>query len=265
MAFLPSLSDQELNHFHRVVTLAVDVRSHFDVLTWLQGDVQRYLPHDILIAAWGHFDLGAIRHDIVSALPGVRSRASNPDALAPLLLTLFGRWTESDKQPFVLSAGQGGFVLQDQGQHCALGAAMQTMRSAIVHGITDERSNHHCLYVAFSARENVSDAERGAMAVALPYIDSALRRVTHLPHQAYHQAGAASTPAAQAQPAHDLTEREAEVLSWVTLGKTNPEIGSILSISEFTVKNHMQRVFKKLEVNNRAQAVGKFHSLVGNA
>jgi DNA-binding CsgD family transcriptional regulator len=63
---------------------------------------------------------------------------------------------------------------------------------------------------------------------------------------------------------HDLTDRELEILQWVTHGKTNPEIGSILDISTFTVKNHLQRVFKKLDVSNRAQAVGKFNAMMSN-
>jgi DNA-binding CsgD family transcriptional regulator len=64
---------------------------------------------------------------------------------------------------------------------------------------------------------------------------------------------------------HDLSDRESEVLCWVALGKTNPEIGSILSISEFTVKNHMQNVFKKLDVSSRAQAVSKFEAILNYA
>jgi DNA-binding CsgD family transcriptional regulator len=61
----------------------------------------------------------------------------------------------------------------------------------------------------------------------------------------------------------ELSAREAEILRWIALGKTNPEIGSILNISSFTVKNHVQRILKKLDVTNRTQAVGKtlaFHN-----
>ena len=46
-----------------------------------------------------------------------------------------------------------------------------------------------------------------------------------------------------------------------TLGKTNPEIGCILHISEFTVKNHIKSIFAKLDVTNRAQAVAKLNRL----
>lgn len=53
MAFLPSLSTKELHRYHRVVTGSVDVRSHFEVLAWLQGDMQRYLPHQSNVRSSG--------------------------------------------------------------------------------------------------------------------------------------------------------------------------------------------------------------------
>ena len=59
-----------------------------------------------------------------------------------------------------------------------------------------------------------------------------------------------------------LSAREAEILRWISLGKTNPEIGSILGISSFTVKNHVQRILRKLDVINRTQAVGKSQSVL---
>ena len=60
---------------------------------------------------------------------------------------------------------------------------------------------------------------------------------------------------------HGLSEREAEIIRWVRLGKTNYEIGIILGISAFTVKNHLQRIFRKLDVSNRAQAAAKVESI----
>ena len=51
-------------------------------------------------------------------------------------------------------------------------------------------------------------------------------------------------------------------MHWVAAGKTNPEIGAILDLSEFTIKNHLKRIFVKLDVINRAQAVGRFQTLV---
>lgn len=59
-----------------------------------------------------------------------------------------------------------------------------------------------------------------------------------------------------ARPLEDLglSPREAEVLLWVAQGKTNPEVASILGISEETVKKHMKEVLSTLGVETRTAA-----------
>jgi DNA-binding NarL/FixJ family response regulator len=61
----------------------------------------------------------------------------------------------------------------------------------------------------------------------------------------------ARTGPAQAQ----LTERELQVLRGMSQGKSNSAIGRELYLSEDTVKTHARRLFRKLGVNDRAQAV----------
>ena len=51
-----------------------------------------------------------------------------------------------------------------------------------------------------------------------------------------------------------LTPREAEVLLWTAQGKTNVEIGTILGMSDLTVKQHLGHVFEKLGVEGRNPA-----------
>jgi len=51
-----------------------------------------------------------------------------------------------------------------------------------------------------------------------------------------------------------LTAREAEVLVWVARGKANKDISEILNISPRTVNKHLEQVFTKLGVENRAAA-----------
>lgn len=52
----------------------------------------------------------------------------------------------------------------------------------------------------------------------------------------------------------ELTEREAEVLFWLSRGKTNIEIGQILSMSPRTVNKHLEPIYRKLSVENRTTA-----------
>jgi DNA-binding NarL/FixJ family response regulator len=51
-----------------------------------------------------------------------------------------------------------------------------------------------------------------------------------------------------------LTQREAEVLYWATLGKTTKDIGDILGSSPRTVNKHLEHVFEKLGVETRTAA-----------
>jgi len=51
-----------------------------------------------------------------------------------------------------------------------------------------------------------------------------------------------------------LTLREREVLEMVSQRATNKEIAAALSISEYTVKNHLSNILAKLHLRNRAQA-----------
>lgn len=57
----------------------------------------------------------------------------------------------------------------------------------------------------------------------------------------------------------DLTDREREVLSLITDGKTNAQIADLLTLSSKTVSNHISNIFSKLQVVDRAQAVSKVH------
>lgn len=54
--------------------------------------------------------------------------------------------------------------------------------------------------------------------------------------------------------AFGLTIREAEVLIWIAAGKSNRDIGDILAISARTVNKHLEQIFMKLGVENRASA-----------
>ncbi len=63
-----------------------------------------------------------------------------------------------------------------------------------------------------------------------------------------------TAPQPHAIEALGLTRREAEVLAWVSQGKTNTEIGIIISASPRTVEKHLERIFKKLGVETRTAA-----------
>lgn len=62
-----------------------------------------------------------------------------------------------------------------------------------------------------------------------------------------------------------LSERESQVLALCAEGLTNKEIGDALYIGAETVKTHLGRVFKKLDIRNRVQATSYVRSQHGFA
>lgn len=58
-------------------------------------------------------------------------------------------------------------------------------------------------------------------------------------------------------PPRDLSPREREIVRWMSKGKSNADIATILGLSPATVTTHVQRVYAKLEVNDRVSCVAK--------
>jgi DNA-binding NarL/FixJ family response regulator len=56
-----------------------------------------------------------------------------------------------------------------------------------------------------------------------------------------------------------LSVREKEVLHELSLGKTYHAIGETLFISTETVRTHAHKIYNKLEVKNRTEAINKFY------
>ena len=65
--------------------------------------------------------------------------------------------------------------------------------------------------------------------------------------------------ARRARPFPELTDREYEILTCVADGSSNDQVGRRLGLSANTVANNLSRVFTKLQVTDRAQAIVKAH------
>jgi DNA-binding NarL/FixJ family response regulator len=64
-----------------------------------------------------------------------------------------------------------------------------------------------------------------------------------------------STPGEQREEFDELTDREREILVLMARGKSNRELAEELFLSEATVKTHVTRILRKLELRDRVQAV----------
>lgn len=105
----------------------------------------------------------------------------------------------------------------------------------------------------FFSKEKVFSVRDSVMGIIMPHIDNVLRKIQHLqPAELLVEKVVATNVSAICS---GLSAREMEIIHWVKSGKTNHEIGMILDISQNTVKSHLKRIFQKLNVTRRAQAV----------
>ena len=54
---------------------------------------------------------------------------------------------------------------------------------------------------------------------------------------------------------NNLTRREIQILNMITTGAKNIEIAENLCVSVHTIKTHIYHIYKKIDVNNRMEAV----------
>ena len=244
----------DIRGFFSVLEAALKIERHDCLLQWLQGEVQAFLPHQILITAWGDFAQGPIYFDVVSPLPVARTMQLGEERTHALLQGLFQRWLINRREPCAMPVEAELLGLPPDSAVPGPWSALAAADTLLVHGIKDQRGRRDCLYVLFGADALAAAPAAEALTLLLPHLDVAQRQLRHLPEQ--YPANAPPTDAGPDDTANPrLSPRELEIMEWVGKGKTNPEIGIILNTSPFTVKNHLQRIFKKLAVISRAQAV----------
>ena len=248
------LSADESGRFLRIVSSALLIDRHYQLFLWLRGEVQDFLPHDILISAWGDFAKWELKLDVVSAMPGARTVGLTQQPIDGILKGCYADWVAGGRRPLLVKAAG---LLESLGtREGPIYNALRDMRSVLVHGVRDERGGHDSLYIVLNSgsitKGRAKDQFSYVMDSLIGQIDLAFRRVAALPI-------ASSAQGADGRSDWlELSAREQEILDWLVQGKTNIDIAAALDISPFTVKNHVQRIFKKFGVNNRTQAAAKY-------
>jgi DNA-binding NarL/FixJ family response regulator len=136
---------------------------------------------------------------------------------------------------------------------------------AVLHALKTAPATNRIPFVFVTARGEHTDVRHGMNCGADDYLIKPVdlddliaavraRLTRHREHESAVAAARLPQAPAELQPL-GLTPREAEILFWITQGKSNPEIGIILEMKLVTVKKHVQNVLAKLGVENRTAAV----------
>ena len=228
-------------------SLRVHARAHF--FSWTQGLLQSLIRHELLICTLCHGKPPAFRAD------GFSMTTPDPSTFSDLFLrdaavapTLLKAWEERRYQPVIFDCspsnplGNGAFTRELD----RLGA-----NQLLVHGVHDADGRAISMFVFACRPASVGSRQAYLAQLLAPSLHAAWVR-TQL--QRRSETGGSGE---RSQGGNILTVRELDILKWIYLGKSNFEIGAILKISPLTVKNHVQKILRKLNVVNRTQAIGK--------
>jgi transcriptional regulator EpsA len=255
------MTSDESHRFLSIIWNVAQTRHHYELFLLLQGEIQHFISHQIFIAAWGDYRDSNLVFDVVSALPGVRTVEVGGcgSEVGRMLKDLQARWIANGRRKMLLNNGRVKSITSSSCD-CALHKSMRGMQSILVHGVRDEREQTDSIYVALDRSSVISGRSVESF---FPLVDPLIAQID----VAFQKVGAlkcagATAVAAAASGTGHLSEREREIMAWIAEGKTNAEIGSILGISSFTVKNHVQSIFRKLGAANRTEAVSKYKQYV---
>jgi general secretion pathway protein G len=240
------------------LTAVGSVRRRYEFFLWVQTQLQAALPHGLLICGLPRAQTSRMVFDYFYSVP------IDPEAIAKLcdlrdglLPRLAERWVNDGFEPLAISVGAATQVMDAFARELqALGFGF-----AVVHGVARAQgapgANGVFAFVSFGQDHGrlVHACETARLLV--PGMFAAYCRA--LTRERPREVPEIDLPLSE--PDTSITEREVEILRWVRDGKSNLEIGMILSISPLTVKNHVQKILRKLNASNRAQAVSKAISL----
>lgn len=268
LSHLPAKSQGQLL---RTIEAGSTILHRGEFFLWAQGQLQSVLPHGVLLAASLDGQLRMVHLECLQGIP------LPPDVLKALTDPHDGWLVRASRLPLPHRAlghceldvsddasADGGTTAPPANDQAALdGSAMKGLFRQL-----------HDMKVAHAMVARCGPLPGGGMSIfALLGMPAAaglvqglvLRTLVPQLHLALSKSQAWRPPEQRELPEDEdeweLTDRQLEILHWVKLGKTNFEIAQILDISALTVKNHLQKMFKKLNVHNRAQAVAKSMAL----
>lgn len=239
------LSDQDLEHLVGAIETSLKINKRFQFYLWAQGALQSFIPHETLLCAHGDITRMRFRYETFSSgLFDAEAERLVGDPVNGLLPRLVDDWLQNGYAPRLWDAEGDG----NGGQRGKVDPKRYDFGYVAAHGPQEIKGEFGSFFMFMRLPNRPAAREAYLLRLLMPYLHMALYRM--LANESVGKPAIASAKGL-------LSLREIQVLQWVKNGKTNEEIGVILAISPPTVKNHMQKILRKLNVSNRAQAVGK--------
>jgi len=249
------LSPQGAESMVRVIEASPRVRRRYQFFVWTQNQLQVLVPHDLIICGAYLRSSKEVLYEAFHSVPlppAVLSLLT--DSRSSLMRWIAQRWIDGQGDALVLDLTQlpGDPTLNGRNL-----LAASNLTQVLVHGVSrpQRAAEIESLFIFASLRRACSPEHQTHLDLLLPHLHSTYLRVQSTERQLGGVLSSTAIPRAPIAPGGAITVREKQILGWVREGKSNHEIGEVLGISALTVKNHVQKILRKLGAANRAQAV----------
>ena len=236
----------------RLIETAPLVRRRYQFFVWMRNHLLPLVPHQVAVC--GAYQ----RHQRALVLEVFNAIVVDPPALAcltdgdgALMQALLQRWAAQRCQPMAVCLSS-----LDDAQ--ARAAAAPLLDARLDHWLVHAVSRPYrpleveSLFLFASPEQPASAEQAASLDLVLAHLHLTYQRMLVNEREMGGQAPAA--PARLAPAAARVTPREQQILMAIREGKNNQQIGEALGISALTVKNHVQKILRKLGASNRAQA-----------
>lgn len=250
------MTEIEQENFLRAIETSLQVKRRHQFFLWTQGQLQPFIPHNILICSVTRDGKETMVVDCFnSCVVNKETFANVCDPASGLLVQTMQAWREAGDIPLIIAPDVKMPIscyerFRQQLELIGFGYAAG-------HGCPPvEGRSISSSYFLFAGMPNTITIRNAYfLELLMPHIHAAFMRTLGQKETttSFSEASSPSINVLQKM----MTGREIEILAWVQEGKSNQEIGDILCISPLTVKNHVQKILRKLNVKNRAQAVSK--------
>ena len=244
----------------RAMEKATEVRRRYQFFVWSQSYLQPLVPHQLAVCGAYQRTRKDIVFEAFNCIPVPSALLSTvTDGGSALMQQLMATWIER----------RGRSLLLDL--HALTGVAAGTERDRLIESGFDELLVHgvsrpqrptelETLFIFGSVKRKCVDQHQMYLELLLPHMHSTWLRVLATERDMAGPQAVAVAPRSD-KTRSIITDRESQILFWVREGKSNQQIGDQLCISVLTVKNHVQKILRKLGAANRAQAVAKAMTL----
>ena len=237
---------------------------HGDLRPYLLASLQSLIPHELGACHW----IQASRHQIVAwyephqrDLPATNSEFWRLTRTHPLNPVLRANPAKAWKLSDVIS--RRAFLRTELYEILYRPLALDCEITAL---LPDKQARDTYFLISLHRhRVDFTERDRAILNLLLPHVAHAQARLAASPLSAV--AGEPASDEAlffdwlRRKTAWQLSRRESDVLFWISKGKTNDEIGSILGITGRTAETHALRLYPKIGVENRYSAIATLNHL----